>query len=731
MIIVESRAKARTITAILKGKYSVVSSLGHILDLPPNTLGVDIEHGFEPEYHPIKGRNRIIQMLQKAGQQASEIYLATDPDREGEAIAAHIASVLDSKGKTKRIEFHEITRRAIEQALKSPRTINENLVESQQTRRILDRIVGYSLSPLLWKRLKGGLSGGRVQSATLKMVVDREREIRAFVSKPYWTVSLELATPEGESLVAVLKQYQGKEAPLRSLADVLALQESAAKQSFFVTEIQVEDKPHSPLAPYTTSTLQQDAYRFLRMPPRRCMQIAQFLYEGVDLGKGRREGLITYMRTDSVRVASEAIYAARDFITEAYGSEYAPELPRFYRSRSQFAQEAHEAIRPTDPSRKPEMVRRYLSDDQARLYELIWRRFIASQMASAVSRHRKVTVASEEINAEATAAQLVFEGFLRVWTYDKRTGRTGIGHLPPTVTTGEALTFKNLDVEKRFDPPPPRYTPATLVRAMEEAGIGRPSTYAPTVDLLSSRKYVDYRGGELRPTLLGELVSDFLGVHFAQIVDIPFTAQMEEQLDEIENGLAHRQDTLAEFYTTFKELLDRASQSDSEAKVLERRLGVCPRCESPLTIRSGKFGLFVACTRYPDCTYTRDARVSEEPPEVSPFPCPECGSDMHYRPLTRGLDRYGLVCSQYPTCKTTLLLSQAEGGITRCPKDGGSIVPRRKPRSATYFACSNYPDCSFTTSYRPLKEMCPVCGSTLFATPFGKVCLKTLCDFPK
>jgi DNA topoisomerase-1 len=710
----------------------VVSSLGHILDLPPSTLGVDIEHGFTPEYVAIKGRDRIIGMLKKAAEHAAEVYLATDPDREGEAIAAHIAIVMNSERHPRRIEFHEITRRAIERALESPREINQHLVEAQQTRRILDRIVGYSLSPILWKRLKGGLSGGRVQSATLKMVVDREREIRAFVSRPYWTFSLGFATPDGDSLVAVLKKYDGQEAPLRSLADVLSLQESAPAQTFTVAAIDSMDKNHYPYPPYTTSTLQQDAFRFFRTTPRRTMRTAQELYEGVDLGRGHREGLITYMRTDSVRVASEAISAVRGFIQDIYGDEFLPDKPRFYRSRSQFAQEAHEAIRPTDSSRLPEDIARHLSDEQARLYELIWRRFVASQATSAVSRQRTATVSSGAVIAEASASHLIFEGYLKIWTYDKRTGRTGVGTLPPSAEKGMALVFKSLEPEKRFDQPPPRYTPATLVRAMEEAGIGRPSTFAPTVDLLLNRKYADYRGGELRSTLLGELVSDFLVAHFSDIVDIPFTAQMEEQLDEIESGSAERERTLTEFYRPFKVLLDKATGGKWEATLVEQRLGACPECGAPLTIRSGKFGLFAACTRYPDCRFTRDARTIEDPPEVSPFPCPACGADMHYRALTRGSDRFRLVCSRYPQCKTSVLLSEASGGgSTKCPRDRGSLVTRRKPRSATYFACSRYPDCRFTSSFLPLKSFCPSCGSTLFATPFGRVCLKTLCDYPK
>jgi DNA topoisomerase-1 len=731
LIIVESRAKAKTIGGILRGRFSVVSSLGHVLDLPTNTLGVDIEHGFTPEYVPIKGRTRIIQLLKKAGKQASEIYLATDPDREGEAIAAHIASILDTERTPRRIEFHEITRRAIEHALENPREINQNLVEAQQTRRVLDRIVGYSLSPILWKRLKSGLSGGRVQSATLKMVVDREREIRAFVSRPYWTVSLTFTTPDGDPLLAILKQYAGKEAPLRSLNEVRSLEPLANSQTFIISELEVSEKEHHPLPPYTTSTLQQDAYRFFRSSPQRSMRVAQELYEGVDLGRGRREGLITYMRTDSVRVANEAIGIVRNVIQESFGEDFLPDKPRFYPSRSKFAQEAHEAIRPTDPSRRPEDTAPHLTVEQARLYELIWRRFVASQMANAVSRQHTATISSDTIVAEASASHLMFEGYLKVWTYDKRTGRTGIGTLPPTVQKGMPLTFNSLELEKRFDQPPPRYTPATLVRAMEEAGIGRPSTFAPTVDLLSRRKYVESRGGEIRPTLLGELVSDFLVAHFPNIVDIPFTAQMEEQLDEIENGSSQRQQTLTEFYTSFKALLDEASKKKTEATLVEQRLGPCPLCGAPLTIRSGKFGLFAACTRYPDCKFTRDARAIEDPPQVSPFPCPSCGADLLYRSLTRGTDRFHLVCSRYPECKTSLLLSEVSGGSTKCPSDGGLIVPRRKPRSSTFFACANHPDCKFTTSFLPLKQFCPSCGSTLFSAPFGKVCLKTLCDFPQ
>ncbi|MHA2675256.1 MAG: type I DNA topoisomerase [bacterium JZ-2024 1] len=730
-MIVESQAKARTIGALLRGAYSVVSSLGHIFDLPPSRLGVDVEHGFTPEYLPIKGRQRIIQMLKTAGKRASEIYLATDPDREGEAIAAHIASVIVNDHHPKRIEFHEITRRAIEQALASPRDINENLVEAQQTRRIVDRIVGYGISPILWKRVRGGLSGGRVQSATLKMVVDREREIRAFVSKPYWSVTLEFRTPSGEPLIAVLRNYRGSQAPLRSIAEVLFLKEAVAHEAFRMTDVTTEEKEHYPNAPYTTSALQQDAYRYLRMSPRQTMRVAQSLYEGVDLGRGHREGLITYMRTDSVRVAQEALYAARDFIAEEYGDEFVPKSPRFYRSRSQFAQEAHEAIRPTVPSRRPKDIQRFLTDDQANLYELIFRRFVASQMANAVSRQHTVTISSDQVVAEASAGQLVFEGYLKAWTYDKRTGRTGIGTLPLPIETGATLTFVNLEIEKRFDQPPPRYTPATLVRAMEEAGIGRPSTFAPTVDLLVNRKYVSLRGGELKPTLLGELVSDFLGAHFPEIVDIPFTAQMEEQLDAIENGNASRDETLLAFYNTFKTLLEKASGSENDMTLVVERLGTCPKCGAPLTIRSGKFGLFAACTRYPECKFTRDARAIEDPPQKSPFPCPKCTAPMVYRALARGRDRYGLVCSRYPECKATLLLSEATGGETVCPKDGARITPRRKPRMATYFACVNYPECKFATSYLPLENPCPGCGSTLFTTPFGEVCLKTLCDYPK
>ena len=676
LVIVESPAKARTVAKILGGRYSVKASIGHVRDLPKSQLGVDVERDFLPKYVIPKGKRQVVTELKKAAQNASTVYLATDPDREGEAISWHLvqAAELDTTP-VQRIVFHEITKDAIERALRQPRAIDMRLVDAQQARRILDRLVGYKISPLLWHKVRRGLSAGRVQSAALKMIVDREREIQSFVPVEYWSIEAELAKKatasqaKPQSFRATLVRLLGKRQKLNipNEEEAQRLVSDLEKAAYLVSDIRQKDVSRRPAAPFTTSTLQQEAGRRLRYTAKRTMAIAQQLYEGLPLGKEGPVGLITYMRTDSVRVAASARMEARDYIAEKYGADYLPPSPRLYTKKAKAAQEAHEAIRPTAVRREPAKLKAYLTPEQFRLYELIWKRMVASQMANAsletttVDIEARSTASGTDYLLRASSSRVKFPGFLTLHS-DGTEEEEERRPLPP-LSKGEPLALLALFPEQHFTQPPPRYTEATLVKALEEMGIGRPSTYATILSTIQERGYVERVEGRLTPLELGIVVSDLLAQHFADIVDYDFTAQMEEELDEIARGERERVPVLRQFYDPFQQRVEEASEHMERVKLTEEPTDeICEECGRPMVVKLGRYGKFLACTGYPECKNTKPLLV-----------------------------------------KT---------GV-KCPLCGGEIVERRSKRRRLFYGCANYPECEFTIWERPLPQPCPHCGGIL------------------
>ncbi|MCS7172145.1 MAG: type I DNA topoisomerase [Armatimonadetes bacterium] len=656
LIVVESPAKARTLKRMLDRRYEVLASMGHVRDLPKSRLGVDIADGFRPHYIVIKGKGPILRELREFARRAKAVYLAQDPDREGEAISWHLQQLLeDANRNIRRIEFHEVTPEAVRRALENPRDINLNLVAAQQARRILDRLVGYNLSPLLWRKVRSGLSAGRVQSVALRLVCEREAEIEAFVPQEYWTLSALLRRPQDAASFEARLHSRGEErVELPNEEAVRAVLAELEGATYRVAEVRRRDQQRHPAPPFTTSTLQQEAHRRLGYTAARTMAIAQQLYEGLDLGEEGTVGLITYMRTDSVRVAASAVAEARAYIQERYGPEYVPPTPRRYAAK-QSAQDAHEAIRPTSVRRTPERVRPYLRPDQFRLYKLVWDRFVASQMCSAVFDTLSVDITAGPYVFRATGQRLKFPGFLVVYREDQEEDE---GSWLPALAVGEELELLALRSQQHFTTPPPRYTEATLVKALEEKGIGRPSTYAPTLEILKKRGYVRTEQKRLVPTSLGRLVNQLLTTHFPNVVDVEFTARLESSLDRIEEGKADWVGVVRAFYEPFEQDLRRAEQHIEEVELRPEPTGEsCPQCAAPLVRKQGRFGEFIACTRYPACTYTRPVGIG-----------------------------------------------------VRCPRCGGEIVERRSRRGRLFYGCGNYPACTFTSWDRPQDVRCPVCG---------------------
>ena len=665
LVVVESPTKARTVKKLLDRKYEVIASMGHVKDLPRSQLGVDVEHEFTPKYIVPKGKGPVIKELKAAAKKASAVYLATDPDREGEAISWHLSTILNPVNpKIKRIEFHEVTREAVRKALETPRDIDTSLVNAQQARRILDRLVGYKLSPLLWRKVRGGLSAGRVQSVAVRLICEREREIEAFVPQEYWTVAARLVREnEDTPFIARLVAKNGEKIAISNEGQARAIVQELERLPYSVAEIRRKDQQRHPAAPFTTSTLQQEANRKLGYSAARTMVVAQQLYEGLDVGTEGTVGLITYMRTDAVRVSEEAQRQARDHIATAFGVAYVPPQPRQYTSRRN-AQGAHEAIRPTSVLRTPEAVKPFLKSDQYKVYRLIWERFVASQMASAVLDTLAVDITVGAYLFRATGSRVKFPGFLRVYMEGRDNGEEEApeGWLPD-VQAGERLRLLGLDPAQHFTQPPPRYTEATLVRALEERGIGRPSTYAPIIETIKHRGYVEVEDRRLYPTELGVLVNSLLVEHFPNVVDVDFTAHMEEDLDRIEEGQADWVGLLRGFYGPFSEVLHKAEQNIEEVEIAPEEIGEpCPRCARPLVKRRGRYGQFVACSGYPECSYTRPVGIG-----------------------------------------------------VRCPLDGGEVVERRTRKGRMFFGCANYPACTYTSWDRPLGRACPVCGQMLVA----------------
>lgn len=732
LIIVESPAKVKTIGKFLGSDFKVAASVGHVRDLPSKTLGVDEDNGFAPHYEIIDNKKDIVNALRKEASKADVVYLAPDPDREGEAIAWHVAELIrDDARSIKRIQFNEITKRAVLDAIAHPRDLDANLFDAQQARRILDRLVGYKISPLLWKTIKRGISAGRVQSAGLRMIVEREKEREIFVPKEYWPFHAVLTASEPPSFKAELAKRRGKKIEIASAEEAEKFRDSIKGLPFVVSEATSREKERAPQPPFITSTLQQAANQKHGYSAKRTMQIAQKLYEGVELGDRGLTALITYMRTDSTRVSAEAQSAAKAFIQEKYGQAYLPPTTRVYKAK-QSAQDAHEAIRPVDAALEPEAVREFLAPDQYNIYKLIWTRFIASQMASAKINETQVLVDCGESQWKAKGEQILFEGFMKV---APRSSGEETPRLPP-LRVGEILKLEKLETVQKFTQPPPRYSEATLVKDLEEKGIGRPSTYAAIISTLLDREYVRLEDKRLAPTDLGRVVCDQLVSHFQRLMDANFTAKMEESLDKVAEGDENWAHLLSEFAAEFNPTLDAASKNMASVKKGVPTELQCPRCSRPLAIKFGKSGDFLGCTGYPECSFTsnfsRDdqGRVSIAEKEAPKYEkigeCPKCGSDLLIKKSRTGAKF--VACSGYPHCSYTASLST---GVP-CPEcHKGSLVEKSSKRGKIFYACDQYPACKFAVWNKPVPKACPRCGSPYLLekrTPDGE---KLVCPAPK
>ena len=716
LVIVESPAKAKTIEKILGKGYTVKASVGHVRDLPPKRLGVDLQDGFAPEYVIIRGKAKILEELRASAKRAEKVYLAPDPDREGEAIAWHIAQELDTKERDAiyRVLFNEITPRAIAAAMRNPGRIDEDKVNAQQARRILDRLVGYQISPLLWRKVRRGLSAGRVQSVALRLICDREKEIEAFVPQEYWTVTVVLEGDQPPAFEAQLVKIGAKKAEIHTAEVAHAIAAQLRQHQFVVGDVKTRERRRQPPPPFITSRLQQEGANRLRFSARKTMTLAQGLYEGLAIGPDGVVGLITYMRTDSTRVADEAQREALQHILSAYGQAYVPEKPNVYRSKKS-AQDAHEAIRPTSTVRLPEQLRAYLERDHYVLYQLIWSRFVASQMRPALFDVTTADILAGEFMLRASGSVLKFDGFLKVYAEDQPAARTGedddssLNRALPPLEPGQVLRVVDVKPEQHFTQPPPRYTEASLVAELERRGIGRPSTYATILSIIQDRNYVETKERKFHPTDLGRLVSGLLVEHFPDIMNAEFTAAMEDLLDQVEEGKKPWLGVLREFYEPFEKHLKVASQRMPSVKAMaEPTTEVCEQCGKPMVIRLGRYGKFLSCSGYPDCKATRPLKAEEI--EATPVGavasevCEQCGSPMVVR---KG--RYGefLACSAYPTCKVAKPMRL---GIA-CPTEGctGDLVQRRTKRGRVFYGCSRYPDCQYTLWSKPVPVPCPNC----------------------
>ncbi len=713
LVIVESPTKAKTIGKYLGSGYDVRATIGHLRDLPTRELGVDVEKGFEPKYVTIKGKTKTLSELKKAAKTASTIFLATDPDREGEAIAWHVADQLKSKAPTHRILFHEITKDAIRDALAEPGVIDDRKVEAQQARRILDRLVGYKASPILWRSIKTGLSAGRVQTVALRMIVEREREIRAFVPQEYWSIEA-LCAKSGQTFEAALAKVGGHKPQLHSADEAQRVVDAVRTLPFEVTKVEKRQRRKNPAAPFTTSTLQQEAAKKLGFSSRRTMRAAQDLYEGRDVGEDGPVGLITYMRTDSVRVSDAAIASVRDFIGKNYSKKYLPEKPNGYSSKKNArVQDAHEAIRPTDVTRRPEHVQQYLEPDQYRLYQLIWQRFVASQMTPAVYDMTIVDFDLGEYLFRATGSVLVFDGYHTLYMEgrEKEEGKT-MDDLPPIppLEVGERVEVREITPSQHFTEPPPRYSEASLVKELERLGIGRPSTYSAIISTLSAREYVKVEQRRFFPTELGELVEKIMVAKFPEIFNVEFTSEMENELDRIEEGELGWRRVLNDFYGPFTKALDSV---DLNALVAEAH-GLkpedlakerCPKCGSAIELKTGRFGPYLACVNYKKtCDYVKSLKKGRAPDRPTDEKCHLCGS-----PMVIKTGRFGefLACTTYPACKGTRAIPLG----MKCPKClEGDLAERRTKRGKSFWGCVRYPACDFSTWNRPVPDTCPNCG---------------------
>jgi DNA topoisomerase-1 len=749
LVIVESPAKAKTIKKYLGKGFEVLASYGHVRDLEPKEGAVDPDHDFAMKYRINEQSRKHIDAIAKAVRKADGIYLATDPDREGEAISWHLLQILDGKKLLKekevgRVIFHEITKRAVQEAVANPREIAMELVNAQQARRALDYLVGFNLSPLLWKKVRRGLSAGRVQSPALRMIVEREEEIERFDPREYWTIEADVSS-QGQNFVGKLTHYQGDKLGQFDINNTELAHDAeqsllnAASGKLQVSKVEKKQRKRNPTAPFTTSTLQQEAVRKLGFSAQRTMRTAQQLYEGIDIG-GETVGLITYMRTDSVNLAQEALDEVREFIGQRFGKDNVPDKPRYYKTKSKNAQEAHEAIRPSSVMRVPESIKDHLTKDQHRLYELIWKRTVACQMIHATIDTVAIDMSAGEGNIfRANGSTIVTPGFMAVYqeSVDEAKEKKDENKLLPKLMEGESVDLIAIRPEQHFTEPPPRYSEATLVKALEEYGIGRPSTYASIISTLQNREYVEMDKRRFFPTDVGRVVNKFLTNHFNRYVDYNFTANLEDELDAVSRGEEEWIPLLKKFWQPFKDQVVLKGESVSRADVTTELLDeVCPLCGKPLAKRLGKRGFFIGCTGYPDCDYTRNLEGDQErtePEVVEGRTCPKCNS-----PLLIREGRYGkfIGCSNYPDCKHIESLEQPEDTGVSCPKcSKGKMLKRKSRRGKIFFSCSEYPECDYAVWNQPLDEACPNCGwpmLTLKTTKrkgTEKVCPQKECGF--
>ncbi|MBP3918254.1 MAG: type I DNA topoisomerase [Clostridia bacterium] len=729
LVILESPAKANTVKGYLGSNYKVAASVGHVRDLPKSTLGVDIDDHFKAKYINIRGKGPLIKELKKEAKAATKVFLATDPDREGEAISWHLAAALElDPAKTKRVTFNEITKNAVLAGMKNPREIDMNLVNSQQARRILDRIVGYKLSPFLWKSVKSGLSAGRVQSVATRIIVDREEEIRSFIPEEYWTLDAMLSGQGQKSRPIKAKFYGSSEGKieLHTKEETECVLEAVKDSPFCVTAVKKAIRYKNPPPPFTTSTMQQEASRKLSFQSQRIMKVAQELYEGIDLGPefGGVHGLITYMRTDSLRISTEAQEAAKTYILDKFGDKYLPEQPRVYKSRAS-AQDAHEAIRPSNMDCEPEKIKKQLTPDQFKLYRLIWNRFLASQMQSAELDTVTADITSGGYLFRSSGYIIKFRGYMAVYEESEDEERPASdapeksAHLPE-LSEGDILPLNEVLPEQHFTEPPARYNEASLIKFFEEKGIGRPSTYTPIITTIIARGYVAREGKALKPTPLGEITNKLMVEYFPDIVDVAFTAKMEDELDDIEQGDSSVEAVLSSFYADFAAHLEQADANVEKGAFdipVEETDIVCEKCGANLVIKTGRYGKFAACPNYPRCRNTKplnadgtvDLSKAEEKFEPTDLTCELCGGHVVMRP-----GKYGAfyACEHYPTCKYTKPLLRDIG--VPCPKCGGKIVQKRGKNRMLFYSCEHYPSCDFSSWDIPQAETCPVCGEILY-----------------
>jgi DNA topoisomerase-1 len=725
LIVVESPTKVKTLQKFLGREYVIKASVGHIKDLPEGELGVDLKKDFQPKYVIIPGKGKIVGELKKASKRVDNIYLGPDPDREGEAIAWHIAEEIGDEDKNVyRVLFNEITKKAVLEALQHPGRLQQPKYEAQQARRILDRLVGYQISPILWEKVRRGLSAGRVQSVAVRIICEREREIQQFVSQEYWSITATLKGKESPvPFDAKLTKWKGKKVTLANESEALAIQKALEAVPFAVSKIVQQEKRRHPFPPFITSRLQQEAYRKLSFSAQKTMWVAQKLYEGVELGEIGMVGLITYMRTDSPRISSEAVHQVRDWIKDRYGESYLPPKPNVYKSRKG-AQEAHEAIRPTSIDLEPDKVKNYLDKDQWALYKLIWDRFVASQMASAVFLQTTVEIKADEAIFTSVGTIPTFQGFMALYvegednnlSADRKDEKEDAEKRLPVLSEGEVLELLGLTPRQHFTQPPPRFSEATLIKELEEKGIGRPSTYAAILSTIKEKEYVKLEKGKFAPTEMGLMVNDLLVVNFPDILDVEFTAQMEENLDKIEEGEKGWVETLKEFYHPFQKDLEMAKVSMRDVKREKIPTDAfCELCGSKMVKRWGKRGYFLACSAYPKCRYTREVEGNEEKKEETEARCEKCGSPMVVKSGKFG--RF-LACSDYPTCKFT---KPIDTGV-HCPQEGcdGMIVERRTRKGRTFYSCTNYPRCTYALWDKPIPEKCPQCDFPFLVEKQGK-----------